>query len=524
MSGETSTSSRLVPHIVRRGESLARIARTYGVDGWRTIYEHDRNEDFRNRRPDPNRIQPGDQVWVPVTEANAWPDVGSGRRHRVRIRRIHMALESLEFRNSYEMHDNYLHPDGACPYLPGKANLPEWARADWSWSTSGTPFATPEWGGGRSAPVCLQRGTRIEATAVVELKMSANKPIKGRLLAHETTEDRRDLYLRSERVTLDSGTHSVVMKAKSRLPAWPEQIDDRQLKWTFKTSKGDIQLGTTGPHTVFTVFNSPLRDDQPEDGATYARLLRSTRIVSSIGKTDPVDLIDQIFASFPSYVLGFRYLPDSEIQHIETVEHLKPYMLNVDWPRFMHKKDEPRLAAQGGAWPLGTLERYGGECQAIVRYIRGILMQLGHSGKVEPMYVNASAHDPHTAIIRDYGTACGGPSDQHSYSLVDRPVEVGKAYDVDGDEVGWNNYEAFLRYAYERDGTTYHAWYGGGIGLVGETPVEQSSSDTKAKQARLDFEQNLLHVFYGLAESKIVRRGTKKYRKVTRYWKYRDDI
>jgi hypothetical protein len=440
------------------------------------------------------------------------------------VRRIHLALQSLAFQDTYLVHDNHLHPDGASPYLPNEKNVPEWARADWSWSASGTPLPKPEWQGGSSAPACLQRGTRLSATVTLDLKLANAKPITGRLIAHDTAENRRDLSLRSDRITLDSGTHSVPVKAKSRLSGWPAWIADRTLRWTFKTAKGAIQLGTTGPHTVLTTFDRPLNEKKPEDGPTHARMLRATRIVSTAGKAHPVQLIDDLFGAFSGYVLGFRYLSESLQKHVEKTEHLKPYMLNVDWPRFLHNGAPAKRAAQGGAWPLGTLEDYGGECQAIVRYIRGILVQLGHAGEIEPMYVNADARAPQTAIVRDYGTRCAGPRDAsgYSYSLVDQPVEVGKKYDVKGDEVGWNNFEAFLRYTYQRDGKTYQAWYGGGIGYVGETPVEANAADTTTRKKRLQFEQDLLHVFYGLAESKIVKRGTKRYRKVTQYWKYRD--
>jgi hypothetical protein len=52
-------------HTVVRGESLSLIARRYGVDSWRTVYYAPQNAGFRAKCPDPNRINPGDQVFIP---------------------------------------------------------------------------------------------------------------------------------------------------------------------------------------------------------------------------------------------------------------------------------------------------------------------------------------------------------------------------------------------------------------------------------------------------------------------------
>lgn len=62
-------------HIVRPGENLTTIARSYGVTDWRTIYEHANNSDLRRKRPNPNHIAPGDTIFIPVTS----PGTGATR-------------------------------------------------------------------------------------------------------------------------------------------------------------------------------------------------------------------------------------------------------------------------------------------------------------------------------------------------------------------------------------------------------------------------------------------------------------
>ncbi len=52
-------------HIVKQGEYLAKIAKNYGFNNWRTIYEHPDNVEFRKKRSNPNIIYPGDRLVIP---------------------------------------------------------------------------------------------------------------------------------------------------------------------------------------------------------------------------------------------------------------------------------------------------------------------------------------------------------------------------------------------------------------------------------------------------------------------------
>ncbi len=55
-------------HRVRPGECLSSIAKQYGFADWRTIYNHPENASFRQRRPNPNVIYPGDRIYIPDGE------------------------------------------------------------------------------------------------------------------------------------------------------------------------------------------------------------------------------------------------------------------------------------------------------------------------------------------------------------------------------------------------------------------------------------------------------------------------
>ena len=52
-------------HTVEQGEYLASIAKDYGFSDWHTIYDHPQNADLKKKRPNPNVLFPGDQLFIP---------------------------------------------------------------------------------------------------------------------------------------------------------------------------------------------------------------------------------------------------------------------------------------------------------------------------------------------------------------------------------------------------------------------------------------------------------------------------
>ena len=52
-------------HIVKQGESLSKIARTYGLASYQALYEAPENATLRANRPNPNVLFPGDEVTIP---------------------------------------------------------------------------------------------------------------------------------------------------------------------------------------------------------------------------------------------------------------------------------------------------------------------------------------------------------------------------------------------------------------------------------------------------------------------------
>lgn len=61
------------PYTVQSGDWLQKIAEQHGFESWRDLYDHEDNAAFRAKRPDPNKIYPGDIVMIPDRGAGTEP-------------------------------------------------------------------------------------------------------------------------------------------------------------------------------------------------------------------------------------------------------------------------------------------------------------------------------------------------------------------------------------------------------------------------------------------------------------------
>lgn len=85
-------------HTVQQGECLSKIAIQYGIRNFNIIYLHPENEELRRRRPDPNIIFPGDQIFIPAWREKQH-DCPAGESHRFVLRaathELKIAMEDL---------------------------------------------------------------------------------------------------------------------------------------------------------------------------------------------------------------------------------------------------------------------------------------------------------------------------------------------------------------------------------------------------------------------------------------------
>lgn len=66
-------------HVIKRGEWLSKIAKKYGMS-WRFLYYHASNEAFRKKRPNPDKVYPGDKLVIP-DDTPRQVTVETGKKH-----------------------------------------------------------------------------------------------------------------------------------------------------------------------------------------------------------------------------------------------------------------------------------------------------------------------------------------------------------------------------------------------------------------------------------------------------------
>lgn len=76
----------MATHTVKQGECLSLIAEAYGLASWRVIYDAPENESFREKRPDPNLIYPGDVLFIPEKDTGD-DSASTEQKHRYKVER-----------------------------------------------------------------------------------------------------------------------------------------------------------------------------------------------------------------------------------------------------------------------------------------------------------------------------------------------------------------------------------------------------------------------------------------------------
>ncbi|OQY28749.1 MAG: hypothetical protein B6244_06200 [Candidatus Cloacimonetes bacterium 4572_55] len=73
----------MATYTVRQGDCLSSIGKKFGLK-WQAIYDHPDNADFKQKRPNPNIIYPGDELFIPDIEEKV--ETGAPEnRHRFRV-------------------------------------------------------------------------------------------------------------------------------------------------------------------------------------------------------------------------------------------------------------------------------------------------------------------------------------------------------------------------------------------------------------------------------------------------------
>ncbi len=404
-------------------------------------------------------VSPGNTLSVP-----------SNQTHKL-VRRWTIRLTSLDFISGHKViNDN-----------------------DQDWTKDGAQYSRPDWKrkSDTNAPITHSRKEAVEAKAAFEL----NPKVDGFTGKVVGIGPRRYVTFRSDgEQSFTPGAETAVdVRAVKPIPSSIGRARVR-LRWRIKVAKRRVAAGVSGPHTIYITMGKPIDSGLVEDGVTLRRMEKAIEWAESAwrrGWRRPDQIIESIFERFDAYILSEEMLPRHLQLRLHRNKKLHQRLLGAGFAAYQ-KNDA------GGAWPLAQFVRFGGECQAIVRLTRAIAHQIGLPGKIEVKYVSSEPNDPMKTRILDDPHRPEGPLPNYRYALVDGPVRVGKAYGKK-DGVGFNNYEAYMKYTSPRNKV---AWFGGGIGRM-NVP-----------------ESELVKVFWGLAAVKGVTVGNQRKWKIHKVWKY----
>jgi hypothetical protein len=79
-------------YTVQQGDCFTRIAKRYGFQDYRLLYDHPDNAALKKARPDPNVLLPGDVVKIPDRDDKKVPRA-TGKQHAFKVKRPLRALK-----------------------------------------------------------------------------------------------------------------------------------------------------------------------------------------------------------------------------------------------------------------------------------------------------------------------------------------------------------------------------------------------------------------------------------------------
>lgn len=320
-----------------------------------------------------------------------------------------------------------------------------------------TDFGACHWRPGMAvaAPMSVSMGQSVTADLVIELDapVAADTEI---LVRGSTVADTEGFLRFEQKATIAAGRRSETVKlwSEEKVPG-VVQVRKRSMKWSVQLSPPSgrvLDLGVTRDHEVFITLDKPVDEKKHcEDGVTLKRLRHAVNEVGLRGLFSSHGLAHELMKPFLRYQL--RHIDGAPASH----------------PGFIDLK-------AGGAWLIAERPRASGECQAIVRYVRGILKQIGARGQIEPWMVYALPDAPTKAVPKPLDlkgglqpiTKLGSNGKVWQAALSDTKVDssmIDRRFAF-GD-LGLNAFEACLVVnAIDSDGNDRTTYYAPGTGAI----------------------------------------------------------
>ena len=226
------------------------------------------------------------------------------------------------------------------------------------WKITDDAFVKPDWTPEKSNAISHSINERARVRIVVEAEGTA--PDSGRIAAKFL--DKR--FFMSGKTVFKIGRNELTLVSETDLFS-KLSYGKAPFEWLCTTSRKpeSTPIGTTENY-ILTTFSKPIsQPTEPDDCITVFRMKKSIDLVKKTGTTDPHMIVTKLMGIFDGYTLEKHRSVPAEFGH----------------PHYTH--------AEIGAWALADYTKYSAECQAICRFVRGVIEQVGCPGTVEPIVV-----------------------------------------------------------------------------------------------------------------------------------------
>ncbi|MDI1480950.1 hypothetical protein [Polyangium sp. y55x31] len=316
------------------------------------------------------------------------------------------------------------------------------------WRFSDHACPEPEWTPTSRVPVSHTLGEKVR----LELTFDAGAALPGPVTLNG--EGPEGIQFR-QTLPISPGTSSITLVSENPLA---RKLDDLSFDVRWSASEAALVAPAVTSIPMFVTMGPPRSTPTApyeEDGATPRRVAKAVEWAKQANSLDPHAIVESFLRRFPYYAL----LPSPDVP------------AEYDHPRYFNDV--------GGAWPMVDYVAASGECQAIVRLVRGMLAQIGAPGEARILVVWADPdqgngekplvadweEDPRAGLSKTIQVG----DKRLSAALVDGPVVEGNTYPPSHTRLpdgkvspGLNRYEACLEFSY--GGIT--RYYCGGVGVL----------------------------------------------------------
>jgi hypothetical protein len=90
MAGSENNNSGFY-YFTKDGDTVASISAQGGIPRWLMIYDHEKNSNYKNKCSDPQKILPGEKLWIPKIE---WASLLSSQSYQIVIPQTCLLLDA----------------------------------------------------------------------------------------------------------------------------------------------------------------------------------------------------------------------------------------------------------------------------------------------------------------------------------------------------------------------------------------------------------------------------------------------